>query len=324
MVRGFAVQFNWIFVLIAGGLILSFFFGVAMKQRSLSEERLSVTLSSDLENILTSAVVSEGTAQVLPVPSKGLSFECSRGCDCRFSVGGASKSFSDLVIFGPSDMERDGLVWSVDWSFPYRITNLLFIASPEIMYYFVGGDSRVMDRIVRRLPPQLDYRVVSSVSEISDEGFDRARFVFFSGVETPPGFFEESSGISLEGNIVSFYDDGWVRVASFPFAGDDLFLGAVFSDDVMFGCNLRSAFSRASNVASVMSGRASGLQSLSDSFGSSCFYDGAVGLLDQQSSLAASLSVDLKLDGLSDFDRLASQVEQVNRNLVRQSCPGLF
>ena len=36
--KGFELQFNWIFVLIAGALILAFFFTIAQKQRNLSQQ----------------------------------------------------------------------------------------------------------------------------------------------------------------------------------------------------------------------------------------------------------------------------------------------
>lgn len=324
--RGFTVQFNWIFVVIAGGLILAFFFGVAMKQRSLSEEKLSVTLSADLENILTAAIVSKGTAQLLPVPSKGLSFACSKGCDCRFSVGRASKSFSDMIIFAPAELERDGVVWSVAYNSPYRIANLLLITSPDIKYYFVG-QSALLNKVVSKLPPQITYEVVSSVSEVDDE-YDNVRFVFFSGVESPPDFLKGSSAISLSGHLVEFYEqdrDDWVRVDAVPYPGFDLFLGSIFSaDDVMFECDLRHAFRKASNVAGVMSARASELQRVASFYNSSCYYDGAVSLLDDQAIVAKGLASQFSVNGLNEFNSLSSQVEQVNRQLVQRSCPGLY
>jgi hypothetical protein len=89
--KGFELQFHWIFVLIAGALILSFFFMVANKQKNLSQDRLQLTLATEIENIFTGAIISRGTAQKMPTPPQGITFECTEGCECKYGIGRATK-----------------------------------------------------------------------------------------------------------------------------------------------------------------------------------------------------------------------------------------
>ena len=52
------VTFNWIYITIAGAVILLFFFGIVVKQKAASEEKLSIEVVRILESILTGAGVS--------------------------------------------------------------------------------------------------------------------------------------------------------------------------------------------------------------------------------------------------------------------------
>jgi len=50
--RGIEMQFHWIFILIAGAIILAFFFSLVAKQKSLSEEKLSISSFKELAIVL--------------------------------------------------------------------------------------------------------------------------------------------------------------------------------------------------------------------------------------------------------------------------------
>ena len=76
MKRGIEIQFNWVFILIAGGVILAFFFTIVTKQQTLSTERLAVQLSRDLDTVFSAAIAAKGVAQVLSIPRGGVVFDC--------------------------------------------------------------------------------------------------------------------------------------------------------------------------------------------------------------------------------------------------------
>ena len=150
--KGIEAQFHWIFVLIAGALILAFFFSVAMKQRALSQEKLQLTLSSDVENIFTAAIVSKGTAQKVPVPPQGIAFECTQGCACEFRIARAPRQFGDKAIFAPDFLgEQDLTVWALAFGLPYRATNFLYLTNPNIKYYFVKDEQQASKNLFQQI-----------------------------------------------------------------------------------------------------------------------------------------------------------------------------
>lgn len=327
--RGIALQFNWIFVLIAGALILAFFFSVAMKQSSYSEQRLSLSLSSDLETIFTSAIISEGTSQTLPIPPKGLSFSCSEGCDCSFTTGSASKSFRDLVIFAPSTLEGEVVVYSLGWSSPYRISNMLFVFPVYRRLIFITNkNDRLWRSIKEDLPPLIDYDVVQSVDEISDEGFDDVKLVFVNKDATVPKSLSKKafSAVQIRDSAISFFikhkrDRFWTPVRTvysifhFP---------AVFSDDPnSYVCGIRSLYTKAYYLSSIMKDRAELLDQKARSANMTCYYTSSIDLFDTQMVLAKSLSNTLSSKA-NDFAESSKMLDNANTQLVQRSCPELF
>ena len=107
--KGFEMQFHWIFVLIAGAIILIFFFSLTQKQKSLSEERLAITLSTDIEAIFTGAIQAKGTAQLLRIPQPGIAFSCSEACECNFWIGRKATEFKE----DDAEAIKEGEEWDV-------------------------------------------------------------------------------------------------------------------------------------------------------------------------------------------------------------------
>ena len=133
--RGIEMQAHWIFILIAGAIILAFFFSIVAKQKSLSEQKISITLSSNIEAVFSGAIESKGTAQLLTVPKDGIAFACSEGCDCNFWIGDKATSFRDKIIFAPKIViGQDATAWSNEWKLPFRVSNFL-IFSRELNYF---------------------------------------------------------------------------------------------------------------------------------------------------------------------------------------------
>ena len=76
------VTFNWFYVLIAGGVILLFFFGIVMKQQKVSEENLAYDVVRIMESIFTGAGVSEKTKNFIDTSGLvdyTLYFNCDEG-----------------------------------------------------------------------------------------------------------------------------------------------------------------------------------------------------------------------------------------------------
>ena len=103
------ITFNWIYILIAGGLILLFFAGIIVRQQSLAEERLAGNVVNTLETIFTAAGVSEKTKNFLDtsgIADLTLEFTCEEGVG-RYGLleQGISVQDSVLPLFAPAQLQ---------------------------------------------------------------------------------------------------------------------------------------------------------------------------------------------------------------------------
>ncbi len=356
----FEMQFHWIFILIAGALILAFFFTVAHRQRAISQERLQLTLATDIENIFTGAIVSKGTAQSLPVPPQGIAFECTEGCDCSFRIESAPRSFGDKSLFAPDILkERKIKVWAQELKMPYRATNLLYLTNPNIKYYFVynEGDTTLLQQLTKHIPllreedqlvPFMEYENITTtqITSLKAEDYQNTKFVFLNA--NPPtlddSFRKKSfSAIKIDQEGVSFYEkDGtnFRNVRTLSYIGLPSLYAAIFANDyVMYGCGLRTAFRKLSYVSQLYAERAAELQEkLTEAGRNLCNYGAidpahpceeadpstVIGMLCQQHKLASELSVNLDRQKIVQLGNLMPPLDSANRNFVQQSCPELF
>lgn len=342
--KGFELQFHWIFIMIAGALILAFFFSVAQKQRSLSQEKLSLTLASDVENIFTGAIVSRGTAQVLPVPPQGIAFECSEGCACRFSIGRASRDFGDKVMFAPALLSgQDVVVWAVEWKQPYRVTNFLFLTNPDIKYYFVYNDAdqqskNVLEQLTKNLPPLVNYEKITdeNLPSVENEDYDSVVFVLLNVKPvTLDSSFRKADVRAVEViNVppqahLNFYRNNGAELVyekAWPIIDLTAIYAAIFADSPkMYECGMKSAFKKMSYVSELYAERAEVLEA--DAIAAEktwCVYENSVSSLREQKNLAKSLVSSLEQSKIAQLNPLMNELDKQNRVLVQQSCPEMF
>ncbi len=349
--KGFEMQFHWIFVLIAGAIILFFFFSVVQKQRSISEERLSITLSTDIDAIFSSAVESRGTSQLLTVPGSGIAFSCSDVCDCNFWIGKKSTQFRDKIIFAPGLLNGGkALAWSLDWKIPFRAANFLFLMNPADNYFFVidSSDSRSRDlfaRLNRSLPSDVPLSIISpqQVSGIVPSAGLRYRFVFLDvPLSSPFGLQEGFKSIDVSAvyvnsveKAVTFYLKDKNRLSfsadSSLFLGDPGIFAAVFADDKdMFECGMKKAFFRLSVVSSVLHSRAESIEGAMSAVNRpDCVYsapnmDYLADISDSAKVLSDSSSFVEDKDKVNVIAGAVDRLDGLNSNLVQQSCPGIY
>ena len=73
------IQFNWIFILVAGALILILFVVIVQRQGSVSNQSRDIDIRSKLGTILTGAKQSTDTTFVIDIPSKTeIDFGCNK------------------------------------------------------------------------------------------------------------------------------------------------------------------------------------------------------------------------------------------------------
>jgi len=139
------LTFHWIYILIAGAIILLFFTGIVLKQKDISEEKLNQEVTRIMESILIGAGVSEKTKQFINI--KGLSdyvfeFNCQDGYGSFGIKGRDSIEMPTEAIFSPQEMKTTGMIfWSLPYELPYKVSDLLMVSSINTKYFVVGGEN---------------------------------------------------------------------------------------------------------------------------------------------------------------------------------------
>ena len=322
--RGLEMQAHWIFILIAGAIILAFFFSIVAKQKSLSEQKISITLSSNIEAVFSGAIESKGTAQLLTVPSGGIEFSCSEACECNFWIGAKATSFRDKIIFAPAlVIDQDATAWSKYY----------------IVYVPGTNSARMYDRINKTLPPGLNIAVLKNPGAISDvpyEGFQETKFVFLDvpdsdvNLESLDSDFRKKhvTAVNIHQNTITFYEkepkELYFTSGSSPFVGEALMFGAMFSaDKQMYDCGLQSSFSKLNHVAQIIYGRAKLIQQNLTMTKPECVYvlDDFTNLIQLSSQFSTGLEFSQNIGGIVTA---ANSISKENKNLILLSCPEMY
>ena len=129
------MQFNWIFVVIAGAIILSIFAGFAVKYMDLRESRNDAEIARGLDQIFLS---SKSTAQYKTFDI-GRSFDINFLCD-QFVINKNHRQEYDYVIFGDdAENARELIIWSREFKHPFRVDNIVYVFDPRKTVAVVGA-----------------------------------------------------------------------------------------------------------------------------------------------------------------------------------------
>ena len=174
------VQFNWIFVLIVGGILIITITGVIIKQKNSAESSVRATLLNTLRSMISSSSASSGAAMSVSMPKAEVVYECN-----KLYIGDISKSYNGLVMFGPSLLKGKNITMqNIVLDMPYRTANFLYTSTDEVRYILVYDASNTFAKSVdESISPKFKKTSVNSLSEISNEFNSKVRFVFFG---TPP------------------------------------------------------------------------------------------------------------------------------------------
>src|SRR3990167_9224883 len=119
------LTFNWVYILIAGTVILLFFVGLVARQKVVSEERLSGEVVEVMGSILAGAGVSEKTKNFIDASGLAdytLYFQCLEGIS-EFGIKDKPARMQNSIdpIFAPGEIQSSRIVtWSLPYTLPFK------------------------------------------------------------------------------------------------------------------------------------------------------------------------------------------------------------
>lgn len=220
------VTFHWIYVLIAGAVILLFFFTLIVSQRQRSEEVLQQDITQLIGSLFTAATLSEKTKTNLDINlgERVLTLACREGVG-EYGLKGASRTLEDPIhpLFSPAELQATQLsLWSLPYKLPYKVIDFLLVTAPTVKYVLVGSNPWVEEFLEETKPdPETRFRInavhLSSAMELAtiDPGkSQQLRVVDTTGTALTEGMLVPEKVKPLEDSQVTaivFIDEGLVQ-----------------------------------------------------------------------------------------------------------------
>ncbi len=356
------MPFHWIYVLIAGGVILLFFVSIVVKQKESATQQLGTEVNRILESILGAASVSESTKSVIStagLADETLYFKCaidksgdSASAAMEYGLKEKGVSVKDMImpIFAPAEIKGTRLfLWSLPYKLPFKIIDLLYVTGPSVQYVLVG-ESGLAQEFLKEAKSSSDTQFkinvekVADINSVSSSLGMRVRVVDYTGGAVQNGFpipqsllAKEDSEVSAvvfgDGKSVSFFQkegkvwksEGTATLFSVGGGLDAVRYAAIFAaNKEMFDCGMMQAFKRAQLVSAVYAGRAEQVIGLPLSQEGFCpvKVSGLHELIQKQKSLAESC-VALYPDTCADLVANALQIGEQNSKL-QDGCIPLY
>jgi hypothetical protein len=272
-----AIPFHWVFILIAGAIILLFFVTMIYRQKAAAEEKITITLISDIEEIFVGAGSGEEEAvHIIDIPKTEFEFICDDATGVsEYSIKGTGvpRQTPTEAIFSPNLVKGKQLVlWSLPWSFPFKITNLMMVSSSDVRYV-IFHNPNVEDTAIdmkNDIPDPLTVDLMTNINDPLDTSNYKIKFVFIGvdpltvdlsanqGLRNKPD--KDVSAIKAESNFIRFYkkqgsrftaDKNALYLTSFN-EKDALYYAAIFAEDAgMYSCGLKKMLERLKLVGEI-------------------------------------------------------------------------
>ncbi len=253
------LQFNWLFAIILGSIIISSFVLISIRSQKLSETSYLIKSANSLDYILANSEFSQDSTNILKIPKAKILFGCN-----SFQIGEVSKDLSGTAYFSPSVLEDEIIIVNRAWEVPYNAGNFLYLADNKLRYIFIGFSdfTRAAFQIFPDIIPKEGYTTSTAVPYENNKD---VRLIFFGQEPEMPISLKDKdiklTAVKISGSeeygAITFYDYSkgvFVDKGASNYLGIASLFGAVFSgNSENYECGMRKAFTQLNAVSSVYS-----------------------------------------------------------------------
>ena len=323
--RGIELQFHWIFIMVAGALILTFFGTIAQKQYNLSVQKAEYQLVNDLETAFSITLKTPNIVNSLFISSP-IEFKCTDECSCAYKIGSAELPFYNKLIFSADKQSGDVKLWSPDFEKPFRAATFMIISSDENKYYLVHDlDTTELEKLKSKLNNQLNIEFINrnKAEQKQYSGEKKTRFIYYlTSPTTIDSSFNDKDvdAVQLDNSgSVSFYnyEGQFINKGFSQYSQDDAsFFAAMFSADKnMYECQMKKVFKRLSEVGEVYKERTNQLLVSNPN----CLY------FANKIENVKSIASDADLKRFSELNGAANDLERHNQeDIIKSGCPEIY
>lgn len=337
------LQFNWMFTLIAGALILLFFSTVVVKLKTTSDSSRNLAILKSMGSIAIGSESSPGTINILELPETEIEFGCN-----VIRVGKSANQFENMVVFAPRIVRTPTVVVNtLEWGIPYRVSNFVFISSPEVRYFLVG-DTNLRKFVNESMPASLLKELENNHPlTIKNRDNYNVRFVYFDNfnpaIDVPPPSLKKMgikdvTALHINGDLqkgeIRFYEktksNTWSLKDSTYYLGPENLLGAVYADDsTNFKCVRDNGLRKGNIVTNIYEQRSDELETHYGTDLCSDFYFTAKNdFLDVSTQLGlltrSALTTSVALAVVNQINAAGNSLEDMNKQAQLHSCPLIY
>ncbi|MDD5133697.1 MAG: hypothetical protein PHD81_00945 [Candidatus Nanoarchaeia archaeon] len=287
-------QFNWVFIILAGMVILAFFTNFTVKYIDLQNKKDNAKIVASIDNQLLSL---QQSSSELQADIENMPTNYKFGCD-NIEVGNfIPRQLNDKFVFGPKSVDTDLLiVYLRSWNYPFKITNFFYMSDKQPYYLIYNSDS---ERFVKDL--DLPNRMNIQITKIIP--IQKGKKIIFT--KNPSG--DAVQIVPRNGN----WEEGYVYIENkkYPLFGLPSIYAVIFSD--YYPCILDRTLEKYKEVLKVYQEKALMLTQLRND----CNYDQLYTRLKQIEG-----NIDKK-----EYDKFKDNVKlliEQNKNL--SPCPLIF
>lgn len=283
--------FKYIFVLVAGSIILIFFIKFAIQAEKGGVELVKAEVIHLLDASLQAFSIAESSSSLIPNEPwpKELTLQFGKGANCgKLTVKGQT-FFTQIerAVFAPSQIRtRQMQAWTMSWRFPFRITNVFYLTNLKSKYYLISDSSnQLFLRKISSYPPaaeafemdhfpkSFDVKMVGSEAEPSAKSkkMDLVKVNYFKSVSgvgagmegsyikaSPECENEDEDAYKCYGTV-NFFEGGTTRTSTF--IGREFMFGAILSDSYEnYECQYHMALNELKRFTNLYATKAKKLQ----------------------------------------------------------------
>ncbi|HLC56907.1 MAG TPA: hypothetical protein VJJ23_06730 [Candidatus Nanoarchaeia archaeon] len=245
MKKGQDYQFNWIFILVAGIILLIFFAGFGIRYKSLQDKREQANIVRSLNNGIN-GLNNNNLYTEINIGSKDVEINCN-----EISLGEFSQSFDDKILFADTVNEK-AFVWVKRLNFPYPITNLIYFADLDKEYVFLYNKKSedFVDKLIDDIPKQINVIKTESLVDIGED----AKIIAFFNINRQSLWNYEHIVINLDKETISFgqkmptvpkeSENYPLESEEIAYLNEEFLYAAIFSNNDNYNCGFNEAINK--------------------------------------------------------------------------------
>lgn len=284
----FSSQFNWIYILLVGGFILTLFITLSTRQQDVAEVKINAISLEGISTIFEAARTGNSLSTKIEITELTMGFHCEEINNYIYSdytVNSLSKRMPGVVVFAPPELTgRELITWTYSWEMPYKVMNFFYIVNSKVHVYFYLDDSYsdFEHALQESFSENIAHEFVDSPDKILDANDDLTIIVIDDTID-PSSLYDQLQDFEKDVVVVqvtpygpdvppknptayfgdiTFYDKETIQTGKTQYFGLASLYGAIISGDKeYYECTMKKAVERLKRVSCIYNQKYAELES---------------------------------------------------------------